>query len=391
MLDWVGLLLKAVYYYGHLIGLSNFEFNWRTGRVFTAPRSTFFAIIANAIILILLGFLMTKQINFNVIFGYSNRLHELVLITMTSLRLVGGLTTILNRWRQRCKMKILARKILRLFLARPQVKRMSRWGILIKFFTGTVTDFLQMAITLDAISRGNATFFLGMALQFWMSGILNLAISQHYLVMLFVRAQYQLLNTELREVIEESKDLSYQPQRKGTFMTRCCHLADRLEDIAKLQSQLQDIVTKLGDVFGIQGLMVYSAYYISSVTSIYLIFSMFKHGADNLMLNHTTLILMIAWAIFYYWDAILNLFIVLYVQDDHKQMIHLLEQRTLFASALDVRLEESFEILQLQLLRNPLKIEVMAIFGINRDFVSAMFGSMITHAIFLIQYDIQFF
>ncbi|XP_020809237.1 putative gustatory receptor 36a [Drosophila serrata] len=391
MLDWAGLLLKAVYFYGHLIGLSNFEFNWRTGRVFTAARSTLYAVVANVIIVILLGILITRDINLNVIFGNSNRLHELVIITMTSLRLIGGLTTVLNRWRQRCQMKYLAGKILRLFLARPQVKRMSRWGILIKFLTAGVTDIIQMAITFDAIGRGDSTFFLGMGLQFWMSGILNLAISQHYLVMLFVRAQYQLLNMELKEVIDESIDLSYHPPRKGAFMTRCCHLADRLEDIAKIQSQLQDIVTKLGDVFGIQGLMVYGGYYISSVTTSYLTYSIFKHGPEKFALNYTTTVLMFAWCFFYYWDAILNLFIMLYVQDDHKEMIRLLERRTIFASGLDVRLEESFESLQLQLLRNPLKIEVMQIFSINRDSTSAMFGSFITHSIVLIQYDIQFF
>ncbi|KAH8308166.1 hypothetical protein KR059_007555, partial [Drosophila kikkawai] len=379
------------YYYGHLIGLSNFEFDWRTGRVFTAARSTLFAIVANAIIVILLGFLLTRPINFSLIFGNSNRLHELVIITMTSLRLTAGLSTVLNRWRQRSQMKDLARRILRLFLARPQVKRMSRWGILIKFLPITVTDILQVAITLDAIGRGDSTFFLGMGLQLWVSGILNLAISQHFLVLLFVRAQYQLLNIELRKVIDESTELSYHPPRKAAFMTRCCNLADRLEDVAKLQSQLQTIVTQLGEVFGIQGIMVYGGYYISSVAASYMTYSIIKNGPENLGMTYRSTVLVFTWCIFYYWDAILNLFIMLYVQDDHKEMIHLLEKRTLFASGLDVRLEESFESLQLQLIRNPLKIEVLKIFSINRDSTSAMFGSLITHSIFLIQYDIQFF
>ncbi|KAH8282625.1 hypothetical protein KR054_008736 [Drosophila jambulina] len=391
MLDWAGLLLKAIYYYSHLIGLSNFEFSWRTGRVFTAARSTLYAIVVNAIIVILVGFLLTTPINFNVILGRTNRLHELVILTMSSIRLIGGLTTILNRWRQRSQMKNLAGQILRLFLARPEVKRMSRWGILIKFLTGIATDFLQMAIALDAIGRGDSTFFLAMGLQFWMSGILNLAISQHYLVMLFVRAQYQLLNIELKEVINESIKLSYHPPRRGAFMTRCCELADQLEDIAKLQSQLQDIVTQLGDVFGIQGLMVYGGYYMSTVTSTYLTYSIIKDGPENLGMTQKTTVLIFSWAFFYYWDAMMNLFIMLYIQDDHKNMIYLLERRTLFASGLDIRLEESFESLQLQLIRNPLKVEVMQIFSINRGSTTAMFGSLITHCIYLIQYDIQFY
>lgn len=247
----------------------------------------------------------------------------------------------LNRWRQRGQMRHLVRKILRLSLAKPQVVRMCRWGILIKFIMSVLTDIFQVAITLDAIGRADSAFFLAMFLQFWLSAIINLAIAQHYLVMLFVRAQYQLLNMDLRRVVDESKDLSYHPPRRGTYMTRCCFLADQLDNIAKLQSQLQAVLTKLATVFGIQGLMVNGGYYISSVTSSYMAYSFIKNGPEILGVSQRAAVLVFGWAIFYYWDAFLNLFIILYVQDDHKEMTHMLEERTLFASGLDVRLEES--------------------------------------------------
>jgi len=235
----------------------------------------------------------------------------------------------------------LVRKVLRLLLQKPQVKIMSRWGILIKVIIAVVTDLLQMAITWDSVGRVDSNQSLGMTLQFWMAAIINLAISQHYLVTLFVRAFYHLLNTELQKVISECRMLSYITVRKGAFMTRCCSLADQVDNIAKLQSQLQSIVTQLNAVAGVQGLMVYGGYYIFSISTTYLTYSLFKNGIENLQLSLRAVILSLSWCFFYYLDAMINLFVALNLQDDHKEMIRLLEERTLFASGLDARLEES--------------------------------------------------
>ncbi|XP_070069518.1 putative gustatory receptor 36a [Drosophila takahashii] len=237
----------------------------------------------------------------------------------------------------------------------------------------------------------NTSQTLGLVLQFWTSTILNLAVSQHYLVMLFARAQYRFMNTELRKVIKETEMLSNHPQRRGAFMTRCCYLSDQLEEVAKVQSKLQSIVTQLGKVFGLQGVMVYSGYYISSVVGTYLTYSLFKYGHETLNLTLKTVILAYTWNFFYYLDALLNLSIMLFVLDDHKEMRRLLEEATLFASRLDVRLEESFESLQLQLVRSPFEMNVMKLFSVTRSSTFAMCGSIITHSIFLIQFDMEYF
>jgi len=293
------------------------------------------------------------------IFGKANQLHEFVTVIMTGLRIAigsakylknssvsslstfSGLFTLIHRWYQRCKIMDLTRMVIQVFHARPQVKRMSRWGILVKFISGSVTDLLQMAVLLDAMDRVGSQFYLGMGLQYWTSAILNLAISQHYLIMLFIRTQYQLLNTELRKVIEESNELSWNPPRQGTFMTRCCNLADQLEDLAKLQSQLQLIMKQLEEVFGVQGALVYGGYYLSSVSYIYLIYSILKYGYENMNMTLTSVILSLVWCFSYYLDGMLNMSVMLYVQDDHEEMLRLLEERTLFAPGLDVRLEEA--------------------------------------------------
>lgn len=81
-------------------------------------------------------------------------------------------------------------------------------------------------------------------------------------------------------------------------MTRCCFLADQLDNIAKLQSQLQAVLTKLATVFGIQGLMVNGGYYISSVTSSYMAYSFIKNGPEILGVSQRAAVLVFGWAIF---------------------------------------------------------------------------------------------
>lgn len=248
--------------------------------------------------------------------------------------------TLLNRWRHQSQFIILTRTALRLVLARPQVIRISRTRILVKFLNGAVADIFQLAIGFETVRRAGAASFLEMGLQFWVSAILNLAIAQHFLMMHFVRAHYQLLNMELRQVVEASRDLSYNPPRTGAFMTRCCSLADQLEDLARQQSQLQSIVTQLDEVIGVQVLMAYAGYYVSAVATVYTAYGMIKYDIMNQVVTLRDIILSFAWCFFYYMDAILNIVMALHVQDDHKETIRLLDQRTLFASGLDARLEE---------------------------------------------------
>ncbi|XP_032583400.1 putative gustatory receptor 36a [Drosophila sechellia] len=380
MFDWVGLLLKTAYYYGQIIGLCNFKIDWQRGRVVAAQRSIIFAIAINVLICMVVLLQITKKFNLDAYFSRANQQHQYVIIVMVSLRMASGLSTILNRWRQRAQRMRMAEFVFRLFLKKPQVKQMSRWAILVKLSVAVVSDFLQMAISIDSVGRLGSKQFVGMVLAFWMSAIINMALSQYYLIILFVRAYYHLLKTKLRQVIHESQMLSETYPRRGAFMTKCCFLADRIDNIAKLQNELQSIVTQLNQMFDLQGMMVYVGYYIFFTSTNYITYSLAKNGLEQLHLTVRAVTLGFSW----WMDAILNLFVILNLLDDHKELERLLEDRTLFTSALDVRLEQSFESIQLQLIRNPFKFEVLDIFTITRSSFAAMMGSIITHSIFLI-------
>nr|NP_724039.1 gustatory receptor 36b [Drosophila melanogaster]Q9VJF2.2 RecName: Full=Putative gustatory receptor 36b [Drosophila melanogaster]AAF53597.2 gustatory receptor 36b [Drosophila melanogaster] len=391
MVDWVVLLLKAVHIYCYLIGLSNFEFDCRTGRVFKSRRCTIYAFMANIFILITIIYNFTAHGDTNLLFQSANKLHEYVIIIMSGLKIVAGLITVLNRWLQRGQMMQLVKDVIRLYMINPQLKSMIRWGILLKAFISFAIELLQVTLSVDALDRQGTAEMMGLLVKLCVSFIMNLAISQHFLVILLIRAQYRIMNAKLRMVIEESRRLSFLQLRNGAFMTRCCYLSDQLEDIGEVQSQLQSMVGQLDEVFGMQGLMAYSEYYLSIVGTSYMSYSIYKYGPHNLKLSAKTSIIVCILITLFYLDALVNCNNMLRVLDHHKDFLGLLEERTVFASSLDIRLEESFESLQLQLARNPLKINVMGMFPITRGSTAAMCASVIVNSIFLIQFDMEFF
>ncbi|KAH8282168.1 hypothetical protein KR054_005848 [Drosophila jambulina] len=391
MFNWVGLLLRTYYYYGHAIGVNNFELDWQTGRVFKSTRSTLYAMANNIIIVMLISLEFIGQAKIIIMFEGMNKLYGFVVISVITLRITSGLTILLNQWRLRSQRMILARKAVQLCLASPEIIRIFRWRILLKFFNGLLIDISPFATALISLGFEFPKDFPAVVLQLWMSGILNLSAAQYFLVMFCIRGQYDLLNAQLKEVIEESKSLSYSRSRKGVFMTRCCALADQLEDIAKLQSQLQSLVVQLEAVFARPKLVMYCSYYVFSVVSFYVSYKIFEYNFKDLGLNQRDIILSFTWCFFFHADAIHNLFTTLNVQDGNQEIIQLLEERTIFGSGLDARLEESFESLQLQLIRNPLKMNVFQLFPISRKATWAMFVSMFLHTIYLVQYELENF
>ncbi|KAH8246342.1 hypothetical protein KR038_001178 [Drosophila bunnanda] len=389
MFDWVGLLIQLAYYYGYVIGVRSFEFDWRTGRVFTRTRSTLYAMAANVTIVIVLGFSLIRKETFFVVFCKMNKLYGSVVFIVVILRTTTGLVILLNQWRLQSQLMIVARKAIQICLTRPQTISISRRRILFKFLNGLLIDILPLLISVAYIDFDK--LFPGIFLHFWISTIINLVAAEYFLVILCVRENYHLLNADLKKVIEESKYLSYNPSRRGTYMTRCCALADQLEDIAKRQSQLQSIVGHLSVAVGIETLLSYCCYYVSSLFISYLCYNIFKHEPKVLGLNLRGSILTLAWSIFFHIDAIHLLFMEFHVLDGQQELIRLLNERTLFASAFDARLEESFECLQLQLTRNPLEMHVLHLFPINRNSMWAMYASIVLHSIYIVQYELENF
>uniref|UniRef100_A0A6P4FG38 Gustatory receptor 36a n=1 Tax=Drosophila rhopaloa TaxID=1041015 RepID=A0A6P4FG38_DRORH len=231
--------------------------------------------------------------------------------------------------------------IIRLILASPNIMRSFRRNIYMKIFTGFATVLLEIAVVVYELNRVSFAQVFLLPFQLWAACILNLAMSQNSLLMLFVRAQYHVVHTELRKVMEKSRSLSKLPRRRAFIMSRCCDLADQVDDIAKRRSQLQSIISQLAEVSGIQWVMVFCDNYLWSVYFFYQIYTFFKYGQVNMNSTANNFILDFTACFFYYLDVYINLSIMRNVLNDDKKILRLMEERTLFGSVLNVRLEQS--------------------------------------------------
>ncbi|XP_068147543.1 putative gustatory receptor 36a [Drosophila tropicalis] len=178
---------------------------------------------------------------------------------------------------------------------------------------------------------------------------------------------------------------------KGGLMTRCCYLADRVDEIAKTQSDLQTLNELMIEIFGVQGFCIAFIYYLTTVALIYFTFTAAKSNMFNLKLSMWSTVFTCSYILFYFSDGFFGVFIMFYVLDADAEMRRLMGDRTLLAPSLDERLETALENLQLQLLRNPLKLSVLHLYDVERPSAMIMINSVVINSLLLIQYDIEHF
>ncbi|EDW73694.2 uncharacterized protein Dwil_GK19341 [Drosophila willistoni] len=211
--------------------------------------------------------------------------------------------------------------------------------------------------------------------MYFLTALLNSIVSQYFFAMLHVHGHYMLLNLELSRLLSKIHEVNTRRRYGGIFMSKCCALADQLDEIAGTQSKLQRLVEKMSKIFGLQSFCISATYYLSSVATIYFTFCAFKYSASGLGTSPFGLAMISCAIICYYIDNLLVIFANLYTLDAHDEMLKLMEQRCLYPAGLDQRLETAFERFQLQLARNPLKMTVLGLFELNRCSVIAMIAS----------------
>ncbi|XP_016946806.1 putative gustatory receptor 59d [Drosophila biarmipes] len=390
MLLLVKWCLKTCYLYGRLTGVLNFEADFRTGRMVATKRTTVCSALSHLLMFTLLIYHTMSTRTLSNLWHHANALHQYVFMVIAGFRLICVFLSLVSRWSQRRTFMRMLTSFWILYKETPEIIQYCQRSILTKFCCVTMAETFQIIATFVMIGN-QLTFVTG--LRIWailsLTAIINVIIMQYFIAMASIRGRYILLNKDLRMVVAEARSLN--PNRSGVFVTRCCCLADRLEEIAASQSGLQELIDQLSKAYQGQVVCLVIGYYLNMVGSAYLIFSITKYKGLTDSSPMIVTICSIAYFVFYYLDCWLNSLNVFYLLDEHEKMVKLLETRTLFQPGLDHRLETVFENFVLNLSRNPLKLRFFGLFEIDRVSSFALGNSILTHSLLLIQYDVEHF
>ncbi|KAH8365216.1 hypothetical protein KR084_006175 [Drosophila pseudotakahashii] len=381
MVDLVKWSLVISYYLGRFSGVLNFEIDLKTGRTRVTKRATISAAVSHVFLIIILCFTM-KRSGF-VIQGWlnTNAFQDTCLFFMAIVRIICVLLSLASRWSQRRTFMTLFRLIYRLCRRNPDTIRCCRRSIVNKCFCAIMAESLQFILILVLIPNHlNMPMALSICSLSCLKFIINVIISQYFTAMAIIRGRYTLLNKKLLSVIAEIQSLI--PNKGGVFMTKCCHLADILEKMARTQSNLQALTERISRTYRFQILGMIITYYLSFVEIFYFMFTAKKYKFTT---NSPAIAVVasITSLTFYLIDCWLNAFNVFYLIDSHHEMVKLLSQRTIFHPGLDQRLETVFESFILNLARNPFRLSFFGLFEINRR--------LWIHSVLLIQYDVEHF
>ncbi|KAH8253854.1 hypothetical protein KR032_007119 [Drosophila birchii] len=390
MADLVKWCLYISYFYGRFTGILNFEVDLKSGRTRVTKRATIYAAGAQIFIFTLLIIHMLKMRWMSSVWTKANLLHEYVFLIMSAFRIVSVLLAIISRWVSRRRYVRLFNSFRQLFLSNPDAIQHCRRGIVTKCLCATVIELVQLTMALTLVRKYlTFTLVLGVCSVVTLTAYINVMLTQYYIAMANIRGSYMILNRQLQEIMVEVQALV--PNRRGVFVTKCCALSDRLDEIARVQSELQALADRLSKTFEVQALCMAFGFYLNSVGNIYMMFSAGKYTDFTQEWPDIVLVLGTVFFVFYYLDNYLSTYNAFHLLDVHAEMVKILDQRTLFQPGLDNRLEATFERFVLNLARNPFRIRFFGVFETDRFTSFAMGNSLLANSIFLIQYDMENF
>ncbi|KAH8252351.1 hypothetical protein KR038_008257 [Drosophila bunnanda] len=391
MADPVELILRFAYWYGRLLGVFNFEVDWRTGQARITRRATICAAFHNGVLISLLYVQKFNDGSLKVAWSNAQYLHEYFFLLITLVRYWAVLLTLLSRWRQRGRILRLWNQLARMAFERPKVMRLYRRGIVVKFVIGVISDTMHTVLDFSA-QRRELTLGLAVDLFVWYtySTIFNIIVAQYFFAQLLVHGHYVLLHGDIKKLIGQAYGVScIRNRRGGVFATKCCSLADQLEILAQRQAKLQGICFEMGTIFQIQTLSVSLVYYLSTMATIYYAFCSVLYNSTGLGPSYWGFLLIAISTIFFYADNFITLNIGFLTKDELDGIHKVLAERTLFCQELDERLEAAFDSFQLQLAQLPREFYILGLYKVERGTFMAMINSVITHSLVLVQWELQ--
>lgn len=340
MLDLVRFLLYANYYYGRAMGVINFEIDLKTGHARIRPQATLYAVCVTTFFFCLVPVVLHNRI-WNVFWGQLNPFYEFVFLVVMGVRIICMFITLLSRWGQREEIISLIDSFRRMVLLQPQVMRLWRRGVISKCIFGMLTELFHTSWPLYGLRHQlNLGLTLSILAMSIFIALLNIVLAQYFFAMLNVHGHYILFDQELRSILDELRTVELDP-RRGVRELRSCELADRLDKLALLQSDLQSVLVQMSQIFGIQALCIAFIGHFSMIAGVFYTFLTIRHNLLSLDILRCASVPLTLGLLVYLIDQNITFSIIFYTLDRHANLMQLLADYTTYEHSMDVRLQKA--------------------------------------------------
>ncbi|XP_037811497.1 putative gustatory receptor 59d [Lucilia sericata] len=393
-------MIICVYYISQLLGIVAFSYNYDSGKLKTNFIITLYSCLVSALMfssVALLFRVQWKPRNAN-----GPELHYKITAVICLVRIIAVLITVMLNWIKRKEFMRTIRdfqhlryNLFKKYVMSVKVQCYFEKSIRAKFYWGFISNIITFYGSFDVL-RGifdleSPLIITGLGA---MSTVLNVIMTHHFFALLNVNALLAVVNEEVRRILNTSSVLFKLQRLKrikpGALITSCCNLADELDDLAVNQYKLQRIGERVQRIYDWQGACITLTVYMNNINILYMGYMIVQHEKLSELSMLWTLIILSILLFFFYMDLHLFMVNMLNFCDNVQRTADLLKNRQPWLPTLDERFEKSLKDFSIQLALFPLEMKLLGLFQFSRSMSFATFGSTISNAIVLMQYDYKY-
>ncbi|TMW43256.1 hypothetical protein DOY81_011665 [Sarcophaga bullata] len=376
------LMIDVVFIYALLLGGLNFSFDRRSGIARVKPYILIYSAVMNLIMVAIIIY-FTVTIDFKTRPPGRDELSYKFTMLLLLIRATAIITTLLCNWINLSDFvkfinayRNFSLHFIRKWRAHEKYEKHMEQGIRLRCICTVLVDILMY---LGAIIDLQDIFDINN----------NLMLLFYYFAILNTNVLLIIINDELKRILATAFIL-HQNHSRATLARHGQTLAKELDELAESQLKLNAFIKRINKIFDLQGACVMLDFYVNNIYVIYLSCLLYNDDAFlNGFEDGLAYILFTFYAI-YYTDLKVFMFNILRLGDLMKKTVEILKERYYLGQQMEKSLEKSFTNYSLQLAINPLEIEVVGLYKLNRAMAFASFSSTISNAIVLIQYDFEY-
>ncbi|XP_073847167.1 putative gustatory receptor 36a [Musca autumnalis] len=390
-------ILAFTYYVSQLLGILAFGYDAKTGRVYTSRLLSVYCAIMNAVVCGILPLLFVKlnlsPWNFlQLDFTFKIR------ILVSCIRMMAILLTIILNWTKReqfmrtlNQLQDMREEFHRQWPLSSKMEYRFERAIVAKFAIGLFAN-VSIGMESSVVSHLNYEWAnKWITLMDFLAIILSVVMTHYYNTISNASVMQLVINVELKEILLKTEMLSYcrgrgiiKPQ---LFKLQSYKLAKLLDELSVAQYEVGKMVARINAMYDIQGVCVLATIFLNNIVCLYIAYLITGRMSGVTVQGAWTNLFVISTFVSIYVDLLIFRIGLFKPMDYVMETNDLLRDDKRMYLSVDERLEESFKNFSLQLAKFPIEMKLVGLFKFNRAMVFSIFGSTISNAIVLIQYD----